>query len=330
MSQHLSSLFSRARRFLPPSAKEKIKKYRYTTAAFFLRLVEPLIGRFVTFHTRPIYSKDVLLSPGEIAREYGDFAIVMQGPLLTRYDFTLETLRLYKRYFPKATLVVTTWEGEDPHTLEGLRREGIEVILNKKPKDPGPNNINLQIMSAQAGLYRAQTLRKTFALKTRTDVRLYHHGSLAFLSDMLRRFPLDVLDYVQKGRLISTHGSITKPYFFADMMVFGYTEDVLRYFSPPLLPHKTTSLPFGPSTIPFVPEQYFFISFLQRIGRRLLYTHEDSLHAQAAHVLVIDPASVDWFWCKYDRHHEYRHLTYPRRKRILEFSDWLALRRADA
>ncbi len=326
MSHYVSSLILKAKHSLSPETKDKLKEYRYKIGSFFLAAVEPLIGRFVTLHTRPIYRNGIQIDDAP-AFDYSEYAIVMQGPIISKYDFTYETFGLYKHYYPKATLILSTWKGENEKLLERIRQSGVEVVLSEKPKDQGPRNINMQITSAVAGLTRAQALKKRYAVKTRTEARLYERGTLAYFTDLLLTFPLPALTSRQKGRLISTHSSIFKRYFFSDMLVFGYTEDVLVYFNAPLLPKETRTLQFKDTNVPFVPEQYFFSEFLKQAGWVLADTEEDSLRAQAERVVVTDPSSVDWYWFKYDRHREYRHLSYRRKKRIMGFAEWLRLYR---
>lgn len=302
-----------------------MKKSRYAVVAWFLRPLEFFLGRFITFHTRPMYAAGVILDPEEIIGDYSDYAIVMQGGLVTDYDFTLETLRLYKRYYPGALLILSTWEGEDEKTICAIRNEGIEVLLNQKPSHAGPRNINMQIASSVAGIRLATEKSKKYTLKTRTDMRLYNHIMLRFFSRALLRFPFAEKNLKQKGRLLNVFGSPYKWYFSADILVFGYTEDVFLFFDAPFVADAVDTLVFGVRTVPFVPEQYFFTEFLKRIGYQLQYTGLDSLSVQAKHLVVLDAESLDWYWYKYDRHLEYRHLTYRRRKRMGGFPEWFML-----
>ena len=325
LSRILFSFSSRIKKVLSPSQKERMKHFRYAVVSWFLRMLEFCTGRFITFHTRPMYADGVVLDAGEIAGDYSEYAIVMQGGLVTDYDFTLETLRLYKRYYPGASLILSTWEGEDNKMIEEVRSEGIEVLLNQKPEHTGPRNVNLQIVSATAGIRRAAETGRKYALKTRTDMRLYNHSALRFLRATLTHFPFREKGIRQKGRLVSIFGSVRKWYFAPDILVFGYTEDVRAYFDAPLVADTVSTLFLGVALAPFVPEQYFLTAFLKKVGYPLRYTHHDSLRVQAKHMVVLDQESLDWYWYKYDRHLEYRHLSYRRRKRIMGFPEWFTL-----
>lgn len=314
---------------MSPAFKERLKKWNYRAIALFLRPLEIICRRFITFHLRPIYSKDILVE--RIGRDYSDYAIVMQGPLLLAHSFTFETLTLYQRYFPGALLILSTWEGEDARVLEQIQRLGVEILLNKKPKNPGPGNtnINLQVVSSGAGLSRALQARKIYAFKTRTDTRLYNLHSLTFMTDLLKQFPLPTGRSLQKGRLISSRGSLEHLYGISDLLVFGYTEDVLLFFSIDLLPDNFVS-PLADAKLLFRPDQYLFFEFLRKVGAAVTYTPEDSLRMLALHALIIDERLFDWYWHKYDYLREYRTFTSYRRTNYTysaEFADWLALYR---
>lgn len=272
-----------------------------------------------------MYAAGVVFGRGEVAGDYSDYAIVMQGALVLSHQFTLETLRLYRRYYPDALLILSTWVGEDEKTIEAIRHEGVEVLLNRKPAVMGPRNINLQITSSVAGLRFAAEQKRRFALKTRTDMRMYNPLMLRFFSQALIRFPLSEGGGKQRGRLIGVFGSPYKWYFLSDILLFGYTEDVLAYFSASPVATATQTLSFGGQEVPFVPEQYFFTEFLKRIGYPLQWSEHDSRFTSARRTLVLDAETLDWYWYKYERHREYRHITYRRRKRMTGFPEWLTL-----
>lgn len=322
LSKTFSVIIGKIKQRIPVPAKETLKRYQEKIAVFFLSILEPLIGRYITFHTRPIVASGVLVERKDRTPDYAEYAIVMQGPLMTKDDFTLETLALYKQFVPNASLILSTWVGEDADSIDRIKQLGVEVILNDKPAHAGARNINLQIVSSSAGILRAAELQKKYVLKTRTDARLYSQHALSFLSDVLKSFPITAPDSKQKGRLISAHGSPSKLYFCSDMLVFGYAEDVRLYFGADLV-SDTATMKVGDALLPLVPEQYFFMEFLKKVGHTLTYTPGDSLRAQARYVVVLDIGLLDWYWHKYDRHREHRAITYRRKKRVMGFPEWL-------
>lgn len=62
-----------------------------------LATYEHKTGTLLTFHTRPLYASDVTLTAYPLAT-VPSCAIVLQGPILHTENFTLETVRLYKKY----------------------------------------------------------------------------------------------------------------------------------------------------------------------------------------------------------------------------------------
>jgi hypothetical protein len=259
--------------------------------------------QFLTFHARPKRAADVGLwsdrRPG-----LPTVAVVLQGPLLRADDFTLETVRLYRRTFAGCPLIVSTWEGEDAATVALLRDAGAEVLLNGTPAFAGFKNTNLQLASALAGVERAKGCGADFVLKTRTDVRMYAPNIPAFLLGVWEAFP-PAPGYRQRGRLVGTSLGSHKyvMYQFSDMNVFGHVEDVLAYYSAP--PSATSGLPpdfrdvLAEAARINAPEHYLLTQFLERAGRPTVWTLDASWRALADHVVIVDRQAVDLVWFKY-------------------------------
>ncbi len=70
-------------------------------------------------------------------------AIILQGPLVAIDDFSLETVRYYRRFAPKSVVIVSTWSDESESELQKLRDLGAEVITSDRPIEPGRMNVNL-------------------------------------------------------------------------------------------------------------------------------------------------------------------------------------------
>jgi hypothetical protein len=320
---HKSAIF-KIKEFIPVSIKQNLKDFRYKVIELFCNILEPIIGGYLTFHVRPMYADGVLIDSEEVSGDYSEYAIVMQGPVIKKNNFTVETLKLYKKYFHNALIVLSTWEGEDESCLNQARMLKIEVLLNKKPENFGPVNINLQLTSAKSGITYADGKKKKYTLKTRTDERMYKYNFLIFLSNLLKNFPLIQPNSQQKGRLIGAVSSKRKLYYFTDRLIFGYTEDVLLYFGANLVSDNAV-IKLGDFSVPFVAEQYLFTEFLKKINYKFEYTPEDSLRAQAKHCIVMGEATLDWYWLKYRRFLEYRVPTYRQKNYYLGFPEWLNL-----
>ena len=323
-------MFTQAKKLLSPALKAWAKRRGYRVADSLLIVVERLAGTFFNIYGRPIYANSIWIDERETSRDYSEYAIVMQGPIKTRNDFTLESLKLYKKYFNNALIILSTWEGEDAHTIQGARALGVDVILNKMPASAGFTNVNMQITTAKAGLELAAKMKKRYALKTRTDQRIYHIRSLTFLTNLVKNFPLTITASKQKGRVVALgaydYASKPKLYHPYDNLIFGYTEDVLLYFDAPFVSDRPVIeflLERYPES-PFNAEIHFFTEFLKKVGHTLKNTPEDYEQSLATHTILVDPRSLGWYWYKYFRYTQDQNMSVTYRNRVhLGFVEWL-------
>lgn len=261
---------------------------------------------FITIVPRPKLSKDFLRQSDQSSNIIPPFAVVIQGRSVMSDSFTRETVKIYQQNFRGSTIIVSTHEGADsPESLEELRQLGVKVVVIPKPASNGPFNINLQITSAAAGLREAKRLGFAYAIKTRTDIRLYGVNIPEFLFNLLKQFPI-VPGTAQQERIISTNIFTLKyrPYSLSDMTVAGRVDDLLLYFDVPLDGRSKIQLPAEPQTEDFVRERpgelYLETEFLKKIGKNPTGTLEDSWRAFAEHFCVVDQQSLDSYWYKND------------------------------
>src|SRR5262252_3953525 len=117
---------------VPASYKQGLSdilvEVRYVLVNAFLYPLELLTRSYITFHMRPKYTSDIRLVSDRALRDYSEYAIVVQGPVYTKNRLTLETLFIFKRNFPNAMLILSTWADADPATLEEAKKQGIEVV----------------------------------------------------------------------------------------------------------------------------------------------------------------------------------------------------------
>jgi hypothetical protein len=258
-------------------------------------------------------------------------AVVMQGPLRLQDSFTLETVRYYRRTMPAATIIVSTWEGEHADTLQAIERIGATLVCSPVPPTPGSANINRQIVSTRAGLVAARESGHELALKTRTDTRINAHHAIDYLAGLDHLFPvrpsvnargrLIVLDFATR-LLIPNHPS--------DVLMFGHLSDLESYWNVPLYdaasrrsqPPTTGSL-WDDST----PEIYLCEHYLRRIGYPCERTIDSWWRTLADLFVVVDRASLDHFWPKYDYADEHRVVCdeATRALAICTFCEWVNL-----
>lgn len=306
-------------------------KRKITKLLFFkLDLAERIIGRFISYSLRPKRSSQID-TWSDVLKKEPRTAIVIQGPLLTKDNFTLETVRLYKKHYKNSLIILSTWKSEDTHKIEDFKKEGVKIILSDEPSSRGPRNINKQIVSSFKGIEYAKEHGVEYVLKTRTDQRMYAVNALEFLVNLLATFPITTGNQ-QKKRIISASLATLKyrPYGVSDMFVFGDINDMLTYWNPPL---DTREISFGATyTIrdfmkSAICEIYLSTNFLKQVGREVTWTLKDSLSAYADHFIIVDHQSLDLYWHKYDHHQEQRFMSYDTIKndRLLTFADWFNL-----
>ncbi|MFO0912163.1 MAG: WavE lipopolysaccharide synthesis family protein [Pirellulales bacterium] len=263
-------------------------------------------------------------------------AVVMQGPVVTEHDFTLETLRLYRETFPASPLILSTWAPLDRQLETSFRDLGVEVLANSPPDCAGPSNLNLQVRSVRAGLAAARATSAEFVLKTRTDTRLYAANVGDFLAALVRQFPLtgDAArsSTGQRGRLVALDLATRKyvPGHLSDILMFGLLDDMLDYwqipeFGPDVVlehPHR-----FGDFIRDAIPEVLLCGNYLRREGVDQPTSIETWWRALAERFLVVDRSMVEFFWYKYNYADDHRisQDDLHRNLALVSFRDWLNL-----
>lgn len=277
--------------------RHRLSRMRHDVLLRVLEYVEVRSGFLITFHRRPFFSSGVTDACDPLVR-MPNAAIVLQGALLKTHDFTLETIRIYKKFYPGIRLIVSTWEGEDAAYVERIRGEGATVLLNQKPSYNGPFNINFQIISAFRGIEEAKRQGAAQVLKTRTDQRMYNKNNFETMENLLAYFPPSERSH-QKQRLLFVHGGNKyQPFHLPDVFVFGAIEDMLEYWEPTLVDQKT-------DYANFLPEIHLASRFLKKKGWTLDWTTQAMWQTHRECFIALDWSDVELYWYKYDRYHEH-------------------------
>lgn len=275
---------------------------------------------FFTFHLRPKMAKQIG-SVSDKLNHYPKVAIVIQGPIIYDQNFTLETIKIYKKLFPFTIIILSTWIYEDAKYVEKLKMEGIEVLLNVVPEEKGVQNINYQIVSSFNGINKAKELGAEYVMKTRTDIRIYEKNSIEFLLNILNYFPVKG-GFKQNKRIIglSLNSFKYRLYGLSDINLFGEINDMLLYWSTAL--DKNGSA-FEQMKVGLC-EVYLAIQFLKKVGKNIDWTLKDSWQAYADNFCIVDKQSLDVYWYKYARMKEYRYVRYgaARNDQEITFTEW--------
>lgn len=289
-----------------------------------LRRIESSTESFFTFHRRPMRAANHGNDPDALLMAPHS-AVVIQGPILRVSDFTLETIKLYRKTFPLSDVILSTWNDEDPMVLESCRAAGATVVANQKPSFAGPSNVNFQLVSTYGGILEAERLGAEYVLKIRSDERMYGVNVMEFLINLLNMFAVSG-GYVQRQRLVTLGATTAKyhPYYFGDLFLFGHIADMKMYWGFPLLRSNIAPL----DRVLFNPEIHLAAAFLEKTGRVLAWTIGDSWRAYTDQCVIIDAATLDLYCHKYARWKEDRSKTYhyyARPQGSFSFHEWFNL-----
>lgn len=308
----------------------------------FFRNFSEISDNFLTYHFRPKFFKDMHLKNNINDKE--KVAILLQGPIIFEDNFTEETIKIYKKNFPRAIIILSTWEDHKEKIYKNFSNLGIFLIFNKKPKFSGPkidkftnSNINYQITSTKSGISLAKKHRVKYILKTRTDFRLYSNNCLNYLLNLLKIFPSE--NNLQKCRIIGTNFTLKyRMYGLSDTLLFGNINDINKYFDHYSILEtdcvfdnffKISFLKKNKKLIDlkkFVPEVFLFTNYLNKINVKILWTLKNYHYLISKYFIVIDNSHIDLFWNKYNKEDEYREKSYYESKfDKINFSDWLDL-----
>lgn len=212
-----------------------------------------------------------------------DISVVVQGAIIEKE--TEKCLKSIRKFLPDAEIILSTWEGSD---VTGLTYD--KLVLSKdpggadlKPLTTKLYNTNRQIISTKNGLDKAT---RPFALKLRTDsgiknlnfIKAFEFASQKIVSREIKycvfkeRVVID--SYYTRDPELSYQGYHFHP---SDMWYFGLCEDLKALFDIPLQTEYIINVNSTPK-IRLSPEQYIWITFLQKLGKPVGLQHLGDLN----------------------------------------------------
>ena len=87
---------------------------------------------YTSFFKRPKKAKDYNINSTD-ASISSKIAIIIQGPVLDNSNFIYETIKIYKKTFPKSLIILSTWDDEI-EKLKEIKKLQIKLILSPKKK----------------------------------------------------------------------------------------------------------------------------------------------------------------------------------------------------
>lgn len=284
---------------------------------------------FVNIDKKPI-SSEIYKAKSDCFKNDKKLTIVMQGPIMYKYDFTLETIKIYLKTFPNCPIILSTWDTENLEYLKKFENLGVSVLKNSIPEINGLWNVNYQIKSTISGLQKAKANGAEYVIKTRTDQRFYETNIKEYLFNLLEMFPLEK-GICQNKRLITLSMNTFKYrlYDISDMFLFGYIDDVIKYWDTPyetreIFPSWTTLLEY----CKLLPSEIgFCVKYIEKIGHKCEFSLRDSWECYRKYFCVIDASSLRLYWPKYTTN-AFRWRNFIGENELLEeltFKEWLSL-----
>ena len=294
-------------------------------------LIDATKDNYLTYHLRPKNSENFNLESTCKINE--KIAIIIQGPIQEKFLFLRNTLDIYKKIFKNSIIIISTWENEDKNLINSLQDENIFVLFNNEPQNQTPFNVDHQIISTNKALKFAQEKGIKYSLKTRADIRIHKNNLETFLISLIKTFP------VKKNNLINSRiivpSLITfryRLYSLSDIVLFGETTDLLKYFKNESFRDGLKILGLDEKNLiknftPVVAEIFLCSRLIQNINGQVLWNLEDWWNSLKNYFCIIDNSALDLFWYKYDWDYEYRFLrTYSDKfSRAIDLQDWLSL-----
>lgn len=261
---------------------------------------------FLSYSFRPKNSDDIKTHTLDSSK-FKKYCIVVQGPIIHKDNFTFETIKLYKKFYPTSLIILSTWSDTSENIVSKFNELGIKVILNAKPSSPGWSNVNYQMFSVYSAIQFAKKNNIEYVAKTRTDCRIYSNNFLLYCSSLLEQYPSAENNL---SRIISTdYSSKHIIYGLDDKFQFGLLKEMDIFWSYKPWEEELNELFDGNKIINYTPVvcEFFltarYLKFIKKYNDWTLTSWWDSLKD---FFIIIDSSSIDLFFYKYDYYFEQR------------------------
>lgn len=256
---------------------------------------------FISLSNRPKKSDLIKTETISYSTSLPPIAIVIQGPIVYEEDFTLETIKIYKKHYPNVKIILSTWETENKEYLMLIEKLDVTVIANKFPEDPGFQNLNLQTTSTINGLRKAKEDGAEYVIKSRTDNRFYAPDVLEFLYTIIEKYSID-MELTPRNRLVAISYISKKfiPYFVPDLFMFGHIDDMILYWGLAPDNRKISNEDIKKETIESIIKKsnsvHYAKQYLTKVGFRTELSLTQSNKAWKDYFCVIDKEMIDFYW----------------------------------
>jgi hypothetical protein len=229
-------------------------------------------------------------------------AIIVHGPMVYESHFTRDTIRLYRKHYPKTLIILSTWDDEDDDYLEEMRDQQLRVIINKKPQHLGRGDSELTRIPSHAGIAEANARGVSHILLTRTDHRLCAPNLIEYFRSLQNCFPIDTALKQTERIIVSAYGTRKYiPFWFNAYVMFGHITDMSRYWDDVAdLRSKPAAGPIA-NSIQWHLQNYHWHYFATKYLRKTEISFEASQLQDSWRVLtdlfcLVDKEMLDLYW----------------------------------
>lgn len=261
-----------------------------------------VVGINSTNPIRPLNQKEI----GSLK----DYALVFHGKIFSKdlNDYLLNNIKLIRKYYPNLLIVLSTYEANsNDHSC--YIELGVEVVYNEDVGElptPYPKSICQQIETVHSGLSLAHKRGKKYSIKIRVDQNILANDLIRKCYAMQILFPSKVKNC---SRIFTTSYSsyAHRPLGVSDMLMFGETLDLLRYWckirpDDYLLEIRSFQKKYSaPEWNGFlIPETWLASRYLEKLGVSLENPGRVTAMAWRNFFGVIDASSLGLSWFKTD------------------------------
>lgn len=261
-------------------------------------------------------------------------AIILQGAIVHKNDFTLRIVKRYLDTFRGAIIIVSTWDEEDTSRFLSLGSpNNFKIVKSSKPENTGPSNFNLQLISTLAGIEIARDSNCEFVMKTRTDQALTNPEALQHINFVFNKYPGND----ESGRIVaaSRNTFLYRLYGISDMFLFGSIEEMQKFWQVPqdlrLLDSQQLNINSSQLTLrdyakEELVEVYLVANYLRKKNAEPKFTLEDSIKAYRDYFIILDSGTLGLIWNKYTRNaNRWAKEFVPNPHYEVTFLDWFRL-----
>lgn len=322
----------------------RIRKFQLI---YFLKWVKKRIfvkNKYVTEKWRLAFPTDARNIHPNLIDNTQDVAIIVRGNPIKHDNFSINTLKFYRKSFPKAEIYYTTWIDFQEYFKNFAHEYDIKMIYSEDIGNiEGYANFNRQIFVVREALKKVLNNKK-YTLITRSDQRIYMPNLLIFLKEYSEIYPLsqNIIDSgTQNKRLIALNfnSMLYRPYSLSDMFLFGETNDVYNFWKAKLDQRIFKNQIKYSNNIEYskqrVCEVYLMTEFLKSIGHEPKWTIKDYWNVLKERFIIVDSNILDLLWPKYNEMEDRWNFASSPFTSTLEnstnqqftFSDWLLIKK---